>query len=420
MTPPEPSRRRLALLLLVLAALGAALYSPSLSNEFVNWDDGQYTVRNAELQQPLPEAVGSMFTTFVLGNYNPLQRLSYYVDWHLGGGHAWVFRVVNLLLHVLNAGLVFLLLRQWLRREAVAWVGAVLFLILPANVENVAWISERKTLLATAFGLGAMTLWLRENPRAALACFVGGLLAKTSIVVMPGVLLLLDLQQRRQLRWGWYAAFTVPALAMTIVQMTADSGQEAVPLHGGSLVMHVATFFSVLPSYVMSVLAPLGHLPKHLPDPVTSFGDVRLWLGIALWAAAGYGAVRSWRGERTFFAACGVALAALHLTLVVPIPILVADRYLYFALPLLLGVVASALLDLPVPAQKPARVCACAWAVALMVGTISYAAVWRDSASLWTYAIERQPEDRESWMSLAGAYRERVGQKRHGTIIVGA
>ena len=112
------------------------LYAPSLSNEFVNWDDDGYILRNPELQQPLLEAVRSMFSSYLLGNYNPLQRLSYYVDWQLSGGQAWLFRLVSLLIHVLNVGLVYTLLRVWMGREIVAVLGAGLFLVLTVNVEN--------------------------------------------------------------------------------------------------------------------------------------------------------------------------------------------------------------------------------------------------------------------------------------------
>ena len=158
-----------------------------------------------------------MFSSYLLGNYNPLQRLSYYVDWQLSGGQAWLFRLVSLLIHVLNVGLVYILLRVWMGREIVAVIGAGLFLILTVNVENVAWISERKTLLATFFGLASMILWLRGRSRSAWACFAVGLLAKTSIIVLPGLFVLFDLEQRKGFRWRAYAAFMIPAVALGVV-----------------------------------------------------------------------------------------------------------------------------------------------------------------------------------------------------------
>ena len=70
---------------LLLATLAGVAFGPSLGGGFLNWDDPTYVVHNAELRQPVPEALGTIFGTFHFTNYNPLHRLSLLIDFKLFG-----------------------------------------------------------------------------------------------------------------------------------------------------------------------------------------------------------------------------------------------------------------------------------------------------------------------------------------------
>jgi tetratricopeptide (TPR) repeat protein len=121
--------------------------------------------------------------------------------------------------------------------------------------------------------------------------------------------------------------------------------------------------------------------------------------------------VRSWRGERRFALAMVWCLAALLVTLVVPIPILLADRYWYFAMPMLLAVIVEAACKLSAPNPRHVQVALGGAVVCLCVVTLDYARVWRTSTALWTHALTRHPTDVEAWVSL-GAARDEVGDYR--------
>lgn len=392
------------MVVLLFGLVALAAYGWSLSGAFLNWDDPTYVLDNPELRDA--GGLGSIFTTFHFANYNPLQRLSYWVEWQLAADSAWLFRLTNLLLHVGNAVLLFELLREWLgrNRAGVALVGAALFLVHPSNVETVAWISERKSLLATAFAFGATLCWLRGRRGVAFALFVLGMLSKTSIVPLPLFLLALDVAARRSVRenFGWYVAMAVPAVALGLAQVAAADAAGAVRgLHGGGAAAHVATVIAVLPHYAFHLLLPFWLTPRHAFEPAT-FGDPRLWAGVATLVAVGVGVVRSWRGERRFAVAAIWALGALLVTMVVPIPILLADRYWYFAMPLLLGVAVDGASRLSLP-RAWLTTAAAALVTAGCAATIDYARVWRNSTALWSHAIRRTPTDVDAWISLGAA-----------------
>jgi protein O-mannosyl-transferase len=185
-------------LLLVVATL--AFYNPIVHNQFIDFDDSNYIVKNPQIRSGLTwNTVKWSFTTFREGNWHPLTWLSHSLDYQLfqldPAGHHYT----SLLLHAFNAVLLFLLLQQ---ATGLTWpsllVGA-LFALHPVNVESVAWAAERKNVLSTLFfllALHAYDRYARTERRdlylAVNICFALGLMAKPQIVTLPFVLLLWD------------------------------------------------------------------------------------------------------------------------------------------------------------------------------------------------------------------------------------
>src|SRR5258708_2696124 len=144
-------RSRLFFLTLIIA-LTIVSYAPALKNNFSKWDDTQYVFGYSELNEISAANVITIFTSFRQGNYVPLTFLSFAIEKNIIGESPGVFIRDNLLLHLLNTLLVFLLVRSLLLRtenfkNAAAETGsicALLFGIHPLHVESVAWIAERK------------------------------------------------------------------------------------------------------------------------------------------------------------------------------------------------------------------------------------------------------------------------------------
>ena len=187
---------------IVLALLAATLvvYWPALGFEFLSYDDPDYVTNNPQVIGGLtPENVAWAFTEFHAANWHPLTWLSHQLDCTLFGLEPAGPHGINVALHLANTALLFALLASMgFGTLACAWIAA-LFALHPSHVESVAWVSERKDLLSTLFGLAALLAYLRyaRSPgfwRYVLVtlCFGASLAAKPMLVTLPVILLMLD------------------------------------------------------------------------------------------------------------------------------------------------------------------------------------------------------------------------------------
>jgi protein O-mannosyl-transferase len=200
-TPPSTAQRITVLLIALLLFVGAlALYYPALQNGFVNYDDPVYVTANFHVQQGVTSrTVVWAFTSTEEANWHPLTWLSHMPDVRLFGLRPAGHHAQSLLWHALNVALLFLLLSY-----ATGFVGrsalvAGLFAAHPLNVESVAWIAERKTVLCTFFLLLAFAAYGRYAKKSSpirylpVAFFFAlGLMAKPMVITLPFLLLLLD------------------------------------------------------------------------------------------------------------------------------------------------------------------------------------------------------------------------------------
>lgn len=187
-------------LLALLALLPLATFGPRLGKEFILYDDDMYLTLNDTVRHGLTWAgLRWAFTTGHAANWHPLTWLSHMADVSLFGLNPIAHHATNLLWHVVNTLLLFLVLRGLTESSwKSAWVAAI-FAIHPAHVESVAWAAERKDVLSTAFGLATMWAygrWVRERGvvryLVVLLLFAAGLMSKPMLVSLPVVLLLLD------------------------------------------------------------------------------------------------------------------------------------------------------------------------------------------------------------------------------------
>jgi len=203
MDPTPPAARRPlppAGLAAAIAAGAFALYARTAAFPFVLFDDPNYVSEHARVLEGLTWSnVAWALTTFHFANWHPLTWLSYLLDATLLGARPGAMHLVNAGLHAANAALVFAVLHRLTGARWRSAMAAALFALHPTRVESVAWISERKDLLFTLFGLLAILAYERyaRRPSAgrfawvALA-FAASLMSKSMLVTLPFLLLLLD------------------------------------------------------------------------------------------------------------------------------------------------------------------------------------------------------------------------------------
>lgn len=190
---------REAVLLIALVTATLSAYWPVTRYPFIVLDDDPYVVHNPHIAQLNWQTVKWSFTTFRGANWFPLTWLSHALDYRLFSLRPGRHHATNLLLHVLNAVLLFWVLMQATGYVGRSWMVASLFALHPINVESVAWIAERKNLLSMLFfllALGAYYAYARR-PRlgsylVVFGLFALGLMCKPQIVTLPFVLLLWD------------------------------------------------------------------------------------------------------------------------------------------------------------------------------------------------------------------------------------
>jgi tetratricopeptide (TPR) repeat protein len=232
----EPSSPVLSpLVLCAILAFGTLLlYSLTTRNGFVNYDDPAYVTANAHVLRGICwESVRWALTTTFEANWHPLSWLSHMLDVQLFGTDPRGHHLVNVLVHAINVVLLFFVLRQATGNILRSAMVAALFAVHPLNVECVAWIAERKSLLSMLFlllALGAYGGYARKRSVGryllVFVLFALGLAAKPMIVTLPVLLLLWDYWPLERIAvdganfphrpgLGWLISEKVPLLALS-------------------------------------------------------------------------------------------------------------------------------------------------------------------------------------------------------------
>lgn len=220
-------------------------------------------------------------------DYWPVSNTSLWLEWRLWGGQALGYRITNLLLHVVES----LLFWRILSRLAIpgAAVAALLFAVHPINVESVAWISQRKTLLALLFAQLSALAYLRSEgstasgrPRlwyaASLGCFAAALLSKVSVAIFPLLLMLMIAWTRPLVRRdvARLAPFFLTAAALVVINVwfrARDPNIEVgLDLLEGALRAGCAVWF-----YLSKALLPINLAFMYEPWRIDAT-QVRWWL----------------------------------------------------------------------------------------------------------------------------------------------
>ena len=142
------------LFIIFIVTLTFLVYWNCLSHEFLfNWDDPEYVVNNPAIRGLTFINIEKAFTSFYVGNYSPIQIISYMIDYSIWGLNPKGFILTNIILHACNGVLVYLILFRYFNNPLPALISALLFVSHPVQVESVAWVAQRKNVVAMFFFL---------------------------------------------------------------------------------------------------------------------------------------------------------------------------------------------------------------------------------------------------------------------------
>jgi len=412
---------------------GVFVYLPTLANGFTNWDDRGYVVGNPHLGPFNAHFLAWAFTTFRQANWHPLTWLSLGVDHALYGINSPGYHLSSTLLHGATAFVVVLLVGELFARArgaldgeglVAAAVAGLIFSAHPLHVESVAWVSERKDVLCGVFYVLAVLFYLRfvEHHRirqylASLGAFGLALLAKPMAVSLPLVLLILDAYPLARLtKAGWKRAvfeklpFVALSAASSVVTLLAQLGGGAVARHIG-LGARLWVAGNALGFYLAKMFLPINLAP------IYPLNGISLWRwdvlsSLALVLIASVTAIVM----RRSLPLVG-ALWASYVVMLLPVIGLVqvghqaaADRYMY--LPLLAPAIGIAAVAVRIcqagrRAQAALTVTILLAGIGLAILTIRQTHIWRDTPTLWTWAIKMQPRAAVAHYNLGQYLREK-------------
>ncbi|HXV37682.1 MAG TPA: hypothetical protein VEC18_11065, partial [Myxococcota bacterium] len=413
------------LLGLAFSALALAMLRPALRGAFIN-DDYPLIVNHPYLRTLDAQNLAAILDPFgdasLHGvNYAPVMLLSFALEKAIFGLDTFGYHVVNVVVHGVNGALLAALLTASGIPRRAALLGALLFVVHPANVEAVAWISQLKTELAFAFALGAL-LAQRRFPAAALALFALGLLTKASaLAALPTAAALSWSRRDAPRHWWWLGAWTAVAGLYAIPELHAQVAGEYSP-HADAW-MHARSIAALGARYLAMAATSYGVSAFQEPEPARSLVDPWWLAGVlaaALLGARTLATLRARKPEAAFWIAAAASFAPISQIWTFMHPF--ADRYLYFILPGLIGGGLFAALELrsQLLARQPAlaRRWAPAATRAALVGSLAVALVFaarsHARAALWTEEIALMRESARNYPNGANAayYRALLAAER--------
>jgi protein O-mannosyl-transferase len=439
------------LLCLALAASVLVLYSGVGRHPFINYDDQAYVFQNTHVMAGLKwSTLTWALTATEASNWHPITWVSHALDCQLFGlspaGHHWM----NVIIHALNTVLLFLLL--W-RATGAIWrslLVAALFALHPLNVESVAWVAERKSVLSTLFFLLALGAYghyarkpqVRRYLTVALL-FVLGLASKPMVITLPFVLMILDYWPLGRIE-GWSTpstAFPVPQMRLQLLLL------EKLPLLALSAGSAIITMIAQTQSEISSFALPFGvrvgtafyaygmylwkaiwpvHLALIYPHPGRTLAMSKpLVSSLIILAALAVGWKQ--RFTRPYWAAgwlwyLGTAVPIIG---IVQVGVqVVADRYAYLTL---IGIFVAVVWEISALADQvrvgvPARTAvASVILVALAFTSFRQIGYWKSTADVWTHALQVTENNSIAENALAtemftqGRYQEGIAHLRNYT-----
>ena len=432
-------RRVQRLLPIAIFAAVFVVFLPALDGQFLDWDDDINFLNNPGFRGLGWAQLQWMWTHNLMGHYVPLTWMSLGLNYALGGMNPWGYHLGNVLIHAMNAVIFYFIARRLLlaagfpNEVPLPWSAAFAALVFgahPLRAESVAWVTERRDVLCGLFFLLAILAYLvsldagagRFMRLASIAAFGAAILCKAQAVPLPAALLLLDVYPLRRLRAGWrsllieklpYFALALAGGAVAIMATRDGATFTSYAQYGPSARLAMTGYGIIFYPWKWlwpMNLSPLYELPAHIdlfslrfmiPLIATVLVTVLLVTLRRQWPAG----LAAWTYS-----------ALMVLPLVGPLHTgnqLAHDRYSYLSglgFAALAGGGLACMLFAAARGTLSPLVSRVGLAAAVLVlfglgsATWVQASGWRDSDTLWSWAVETDPECAICLNNLAMTY----------------
>ena len=415
--------------LLFLSGVTFALYWQALGHNFlIFWDDNGYVTSNMTIRRVTWENIKTAFTSLYMGNYAPVQILSYMFDYSIWGMRPAGFIFTNILIHTANGILFYYLLTRLSWQRLAACAAALIFLIHPVQVESVVWVSERKNVLSMLFFLLSLIWYIIYREKSgkrqgllyvsSMIAFILALLTKSVAVILPLVLIALDFciapkLNRKNLKN--LLIDTIPFIAvafvfvlLTIYSQSMTTGGGRTSYLNGSPFDTLVTMLPVFIRYLKLIFWPADLSAVYAPA-IKSGIDIEVALAaLLLLLIVALGIFLYHRRRDLLFWLVLFFIGLLPVSQIVPIVTLMNDRYLYFPMLGAAAFIANISFLAINKAQKinPFVRTAVGITFLLLLGhylmeTYNRIPVWKDENTLWEDAVRKVPESPKARFSYA-------------------
>jgi Flp pilus assembly protein TadD len=421
---------------LALTVVTVLVLLPSLWNGFVAWDDQANLYENQAYRGLTWTQIRWMFTNLTMGHWIPLTWLTFGLDYVLWEMKPFGYHLTSLVIFAANVPVFYFVALQLLRRATSFGEGALrlsaamatlFFALHPLRIESVAWATERRDVLSGLLYLLTVLMYLKAQDEAAsrrrrlLAASVGfyvlALVSKASVMVLPAVLVVLDVYPLRRLGrlrdwmapavravWLEKIPFAVLGGAGAAVGYYAQNANSFITsLERYPMTARPAMVFYSLWFYLQKTLVPQGLSPLYeLPLKVSLLDRQFLLPALAVTAITTTVVLlrRRWPAGLAVWVYYTIALGPV-IGIVHSGYQLTNDRYSYLptmGVALLVGVAAGAVIRAGAGGVlRPLLVKAVIGLMVLWLGGLAYLStqqiqIWRDTESLWRYAVEVEPD----------------------------
>ncbi|MBL7068641.1 MAG: tetratricopeptide repeat protein [Candidatus Omnitrophica bacterium] len=409
-----------ALAIILVMALGFAVYLNSLNGEFV-FDDNVLVKENIYIKNH--SRIKNLFTENIASGagrktsfYRPLQMITYMIDFSLWRLNVKGYHLTNILLHIAASLCLYWFITILFKERLLSLFTSVLFVTHPIHTEAVTYISGRSDMLCAIFLLLCVIFYIKslgiDKARYhffTLAAYILAILSRESSVILPAVLLLYHYAFKKKLDYNRFLPILGIAAFYIFLRFTFLNAIMPQVSGGDPLFERLPGFFVALTNYARLLILPIG-LHMEYGKRTFSFVNPQVLSGIAIFVTLLVFAFRKKpAGGIAFFSISWFLVMLLPVSNIFPINAYMAEHWLYLPSIGFFLLLAKGLTYLfeSGARKKLAILSLAALTVFYSFLTIRQNNYWSDAISFYERTLECAPDSLKAQNNLGNAYRQK-------------